>query len=284
MGKTALSIQLAEYFNTEIISVDSRQCYKELNIGVAKPSIHQLNTVPHHFISSHSIQEEVNAGLFEQYALTAVSSIFEKNKVAIMVGGTGLYIKAFAEGIDNMPSVPSEIRQGIIEEYNKNGLKWLQQQLAEKDPLFWQTAEQQNPQRLMRALEILIATGQSINTFKTKKPVTRPFNIIKIALELPREKLVKNINQRVDAMIEEGQKEEVLSLMPYQELNALQTVGYKELFDYYKGKCSLEQAIEQIKINTRQYAKRQMTWLKKDKDFKWLVNHEGVLAELIASC
>ena len=283
MGKTALSIQLAAHFNTEIISADSRQCYKELNIGVAKPSINQLNTVPHHFISSHSVQEEVNAGLFEQYALKAVASIFEKNKVAIMVGGTGLYIKAFAEGIDNMPSVPSEIRQSIIEEYNKNGLKWLQQQLAEKDPLFWQTAEQQNPQRLMRALEILIATGQSINKFRTQTSVTRPFNIVKIALELPREKLVKNINQRVDVMIEEGLKEEVLSLMSYQELNALQTVGYKELFDFYNGKCSLEQAIEQIKINTRQYAKRQMTWLKKDKDFKWFINHEQLLSELIGS-
>ena len=283
VGKTALSIQLAEYFNTEIISADSRQCFKELNIGVAKPSINQLNTVPHHFISSHSIEDKVNAGLFEQYALQAASKIFERNNVVVMVGGTGLYIKAFAEGIDNMPAVPPEVRQNIIDNYEKNGLKWLQHQVAERDSLFWQTAEQQNPQRLMRALEIFDTTGQSINTFRTRTTVTRPFNIIKIALELPREKLIENINQRVDMMIEEGLKEEVLSVIPFQEFNALQTVGYKELFEHYNGKCSLAQAIEQIKINTRQYAKRQMTWLKKDKDFKWFINNEQVLSELIDS-
>ena len=276
-----MSIQLAQHFNTEIISADSRQCYKELNIGVAKPTINQLDTVPHHFISSHSIKDDVNAGLFEQFALQTASTIFEKNKVAIMVGGTGLYIKAFAEGIDNMPSVPPEIRQNIIDEYQQNGLKWLQEQVKEHDALFWQTAEQQNPQRLMRALEIFIATGKSINSFRTKKTVSRPFNIIKIALELPREKLIDNINQRVDMMIGEGLKEEVASLMPFKELNALQTVGYKELFDHYNGKCSLEQAIEQIKINTRQYAKRQMTWLKKDNEFRWLINNEHVFKELI---
>jgi len=275
-----LSIKLAEYFNTEIISADSRQCFKELNIGVAKPSINQLKTVPHHFISSHSIEEEVNAGLFEQYALQAASTIFEKNKVAIIVGGTGLYIKAFAEGIDSMPSVPNEIRQNIIDEYNRNGLKWLQEQIMKHDYLFWQTAEQQNPQRLMRALEIFMTTGQSINTFRTQKSVSRPFNVIKLALELPKEKLIDNINKRVEMMVHEGLKEEVLSLLPFQKLNALQTVGYKELFDHYNGKCSLEHAIEQIKINTRQYAKRQMTWLKKDKEFNWYMNHEQLYEEL----
>ena len=280
VGKTALSIQLAQHFNTQIISADSRQCFKELTIGAAKPSREELQQATHYFINSHNITDIVNVGTYEQYALDACSQIFMQNDVAIMVGGTGLYIKAFCEGIDNMPSVPSEIREHIFTQYHQFGLNWLQENLKTKDPLFWKTAEQQNPQRLMRALEIVETTGQSINYYKSKTQLERPFNILKIGLELPREELIYNINQRVDGMIETGLLNEVKSLLNQQHLNALQTVGYKELFTYLKGDCSLEAAINQIKINTRQYAKRQMTWFKKDAAFTWFKNSAPVFKDV----
>ena len=269
VGKTAIAMQLAEYFNTSIISADSRQCFRELNIGVAKPSSAQVAAVKHYFINTHSIREEVTVATFEQYALNAAQSIFQHSQVAIMAGGTGLYIKAFCEGLDEMPAIPAEIRQQIIAGYEEQGIGFLQAELAQKDPQFWQTAEQQNPQRLMRALEVLYATGKSITTYRNNTPVKRPFNVIKIGLELPREVLYQQINQRVDEMIEEGLTEEVKGLLPYQHLNALQTVGYKEMFDYLNNYVSLQKAIGNIKQNTRHYAKRQMTWFKKDVRFKW---------------
>jgi len=283
VGKTSLAIQLAQHFGTKIISADSRQCFKELNIGVAKPTQEQLQLVAHYFIDSHSIGEEVNAGIFEQYALQAADEIFREHRIAIMVGGTGLYIKAFAEGIDAMPIIPTYIREDISNQYEQKGLAWLQQEIQEKDPLFWENAEQQNPQRLMRALEIVLATGNSINNYRKQQTIERPFNIIKIGIELPRDKLIDNINQRVDAMIDEGLVQEVEGLLPYKHLNALQTVGYKELFVYYKRDCTLLQAIEQIKTNTRQYAKRQMTWFKKDKAFNWFTNDSRLLENILIS-
>ena len=281
VGKTALGIQLAKYFNTKIISADSRQCFKELSIGVAKPSIEQLQAVPHCFINSHSIDQEVNAGVFEQYALGIAEKLFQQHKIVVMVGGTGLYIKAFAEGIDPMPAIPSPIRESIINQYEHKGLAWLQDEVKEKDPLFWEVAEQQNPQRLMRALEMVLTTGQSITNYRTKQTIQRPFNIIKMGIELSREKLIDNINQRVDIMMKDGLLDEVESLLPFQHLNALQTVGYKELFAYFNKETSLPEAIERIKINTRQYAKRQMTWFKKDKDFNWVVNDEQLLEKVL---
>ena len=270
MGKTSFAIKLAQHYNTQIISADSRQCYKELNIGVARPSIVELNLAHHYFIASHSIYQDVNAGIFEKYALQCADKIFDQNKAAVMVGGTGLYVNAFCNGIDEIPDVPIEIRNNIISNYLEKGLIWLQEEIQTKDPEFWRNAEQQNPQRLMRALEVIEDTGKSINTFKRNTQVERTFNIIKIGLELPREKLINNINLRVDKMVEEGLLEEVESLIPYQHLNALQTVGYKEFFEYFDGKITKQQAIEKIKISTRQYAKRQMTWFKKDTDVKWL--------------
>jgi len=281
VGKTSLAIDLAKHFGTEIISADSRQCFKELNIGVAKPTTSELNEVHHYFINSHSIQDEVNAGIYEQYALEATSTIFQNNPVAILVGGTGLYIKTFAEGIDIMPTIPSEIREQIISSYQSEGLHWLQNEIAKKDPAFWAIAEQQNPQRLMRALEVVLTTGQSINQYRSNQKVERPFNIIKIALELPRAQLVENINTRIDQMMEEGLLEEVKSLLPYQHLNALQTVGYKEFFAHFNGECSIPQAINQLKINTRHYAKRQMTWFKRDTDFQWFINQGDVLEQVL---
>jgi tRNA dimethylallyltransferase len=274
VGKTSLAIQLAQHFNTQIVSADSRQCFKELNIGVAKPSKDELRQAHHFFINSHSIHEEINAAIYEQYALQTVDDIFKSNDIAIVVGGTGLYIKAFCEGLDIIPNIPDEIRKNINEQYNSNGLGWLQNEVQTKDPLFWQTAEQQNPQRLMRALEVFEATGKSINSFRGGEKLQRPFNIIKIGLELPREELYERISKRVDCMMQDGLLDEAKGLIPFKKLNALQTVGYKEFFDYFDNQFTLEQAIEELKKNTRHYAKRQMTWFKKDEQIQWFEPNE----------
>ncbi len=276
VGKTTVAIQLAQQFSTEIISADSRQCYREMHIGVARPLPEELAAVQHHFIASHSIQEEVNAGVFEQYALAKAEVLFANHPVVIMTGGTGLYIKAFSEGIDGMPAIPSTIRDEIIRVYEKNGLPWLQDQVQQKDPVFWQTAEQQNPQRLMRALEFIEATGKSITEFRVGKKAERPFRIIQIGLEMPREMLNQRINQRVDLMMQAGLLTEVTSLFPFRRLNALQTVGYQELFDHLEGKADLNKAIELIKQHTRQYAKRQMTWFKKNSSIHWVNAAENI--------
>ena len=278
VGKTTFAIQLAQHLRTQIISADSRQCFKELNIGVAKPSAAELQTVPHHFINSHSITEEVNAAVFEGYALQKVNEIFVQHDTAVMVGGTGLYIKAFCEGIDALPQIDLAVREKIITSYHQHGLQWLQKEIEKNDPVYFAKGEIKNPQRLMRALEVKLSCGESITYFQTKQKKERDFKIIKIGLELPREQLIKNINQRVDAMMEEGLLDEVKELHQYKNLNALQTVGYKEIFDYLDGAATLENAEEQIKINTRQYAKRQMTWFKKDLEFKWVSPHLALSA------
>lgn len=264
IGKTSYGIELAIRHNTAIISADSRQCFKELNIGVAKPSDEQLRKAKHYFINSHSIHDEVNARIFEEYALKTVNSIFEKNDVAIMVGGTGLYIKAFAEGLDEIPEVNDSLRKGINKNYLTNGFDWLKNELKNQDPLFFSKGEMENPQRMLRALEVKMSTGKSILDFHSQKKVKRNFEIKVRLLELPREQLYQNINKRVDQMMESGLLKEAESLYPFKHLNALQTVGYKELFDYFEGKYSLEKAVEEIKKNTRHYAKRQMTWFRKN--------------------
>ncbi len=274
VGKTELAIQIAQYFQTQIISADSRQCYQELNIGVAKPTPAQLSAIPHYFINSHSIQQTVQAATFENYALNVVAGICQQSHVAVLTGGTGLYIQAFCEGLDEIPFVPEEIRRQVADRYASEGISFLQNELRQKDALFWKQAEQHNPQRLMRALEVLYATGYSILSYRKKAIVKRPFNIIKIGLELPREMLYERINNRVNDMMQQGLLDEVKSLQAYQNLNALQTVGYKELFDYINNKTSLEQAIHLIKQNTRHYAKRQLTWFKKDTQIKWFAPDE----------
>jgi tRNA dimethylallyltransferase len=274
-GKTSIAIKLAGHFKTEIISADSRQCFKELDIGVARPSEEELKTVRHHFIGSYSVYDNVNTGTFEEYALQKVNELFQEHDLVIMTGGTGLYIKAFCEGLDEIPGVTEEIRTKIIFSYEKYGLSWLQKEIQQKDPAFYQSGEIQNPQRLMRALEITETTGKSILDFRKGKKKQRNFNIVKTGLELPKEELHRNIDARVDGMIEAGLVEEVRSLLPFRNLNALQTVGYSEIFDYLDGKVSLEEAIALIKKHTRQYAKRQMTWFKKDKEIKWF-NSRGL--------
>lgn len=270
VGKTAYAIELAKQYGTGIISADSRQCYKELNIGVARPSPSELQEVPHHFIASHSIQQDINAADFEAYALEHCHQLFKKNDVVVMVGGTGLYIKAFCEGLDAIPATDPQVREEIIAAYQQNGLSWLQSALQKEDPAFYSAGEIQNPQRMMRALEVVRTTGQSITSFKTGIKKLRDFDIEKTGLELPREVLYQRINKRVDEMLTNGLVEEARSLIPYQHLNALQTVGYRELFDHFNGSTSLERAIELIKQNTRHYAKRQMTWFKKDTAVRWI--------------
>ncbi len=273
-GKTAVAIELARVYQTEIISADSRQCFQEMAIGVARPSTAELDAVPHHFIASHSIQEEVTAATFEKYALDKTATLFQEKDVVIVAGGTGLYIRAFCEGMDLIPEIDPAIRQQVISEYEEKGLSWLQSFLQEKDPAFYSSGEIQNPQRSMRALEVFLSTGKSILTFQTGKKTKREFNVIKIGLDLPKEILHQQIHRRVDQMITTGLEQEVKSLLLFRQRNALQTVGYTEMFEYLDGKLSLEQAVEAIKTHTRQYAKRQLTWFRRDKDIHWFSPHD----------
>ncbi|MEI6151202.1 MAG: tRNA (adenosine(37)-N6)-dimethylallyltransferase MiaA [Chitinophagia bacterium] len=269
VGKTSFAIALAQVLNTEIISADARQCYKEMNIGVARPSADELKAVPHHFIASHSITENINASYFENYALGKVQALFTTKDTVVMVGGTGLYIKAFCEGLDLIPAIETSIRENIITQYEQLGMRWLQKEVSVKDPQYWEKGEQKNPQRLMRALEVMLGTGSSITSFQNKKPIERPFKIVKIGLELPREELYERINTRVLNMVEDGLEKEVKSLEASAHLNALQTVGYSEWKDYFEQKISIEKVIENIQQNTRHYAKRQMTWFKRDLATTW---------------
>jgi len=272
VGKTKYAIELAQQLKTEIISADARQCYQELNIGVARPSSLELATVPHHFIASHSIHDTVNAGVFEQYALEKTDLLLSKFGSVVMVGGTGLYIKAFVEGMDQIPEIDPLIRTQIQQDVATKGIEWLQDQVKQLDPAYWAQAdqgEQQNTQRLSRALEVMTGTGQSILSFQNQPKKARPFNIQKIGLEMPREQLYNRINQRVVQMVEMGLEEEVRSLRPEFHLNALQTVGYQEWLPYLDGNQSKEAVIQAIQQNTRHYAKRQMTWFKKDPEIKW---------------
>lgn len=270
VGKTSVAVELASHFGTEIISADSRQCYIEINIGVAKPDESDLLKVNHHFISSHPIHESVTAVDFEKYALESIETIFKNNDVAVLVGGTGLYIKAFCSGFDPIPPVAAEIRNSIIQQYELLGMDWLTESLIQKDADFAKSGEMKNPQRMMRALEVIESTGKSILSFQSQQKKVRDFNILKFGLELPRTELYDRINSRVDLMMQDGLLKEVESLLPHNKLNALQTVGYTELFDFLNRKLSLDEAINLIKQNSRHYAKRQMTWFKKDESISWI--------------
>jgi len=269
IGKTSLSIQLAKQYNTEIVSADSRQFYKELLIGAAPPSVKELSEVKHHFIQHLSVSEDYNVGKFEKDAILKIEELFRKNDKIIMTGGSGLYIDAICKGFDKMPEIPSEIREKVISLYKKNGIEFLQEELKEKDSIYFNEVDTKNPQRLMRALEIIYSTNKTFSSFRKKEKKKRSFNIVKIGLEIDRELLYNRINNRVDIMMENGLEKEVKSLIPYQNKNALQTVGYKELFEYFDGNCSLEQSTEMIKQNTRRFAKRQITWFKKDSSIKY---------------
>lgn len=268
-GKSSLAIQLAKHFQTEIISADSRQFYQELTIGTAKPTEHELKEVKHHFINSFSVQEFYTAGNFENDALEKIKEIHQENDFAIMVGGSGLYINAVLFGIDPFPDIPIEVRKKAILLYKEKGLQALRDELREKDPVYFLEVDLDNPRRLMRALEVCYATQQPYSSLRKQKPKTRSFKSIKIALDWKREDLYKRIDERVDEMVDNGLIQECQELLTYKNLPALETIGYKEIFDFLEGKTSKDEAIELIKRNSRRYAKRQMTWFKKDNEIAW---------------
>ena len=262
-GKTARAIQLAKELSTEIISADSRQCFKELKIGVARPTDEELSQVPHHFIANHSIHENITAKSFAEESSNYLNDIFIKADHAIICGGTGLYIKALIEGFDDIPEIPIEIRNKVMEIHKNGGIENLRKELLKLDQGFQKTGDLNNPNRMMRALEVLMHTGNPISFYQTKEKRKTDFTVSYEIINIPRALLYDRINNRVDKMIEEGLEEEARSLLPYQDKNALQTVGYKEFFDYFNGIYSKSTALEKIKQHTRNYAKRQITWFKK---------------------
>ncbi len=269
IGKTNLSILLAKYFNCEIVSADSRQFYKEMYIGTAAPSKDELKQAKHHFIQHKSIKEEYSVGDFEKDALTKLTELFKHNDYAILIGGSGLYINAVTNGLDHFPETNIEIRKKLQEEYTNKGIVSLQQQLKVLDPEYYKTVDLCNTHRIMRALEVCISSGLPYSSFLTKPKKKRPFRIIKIGITADREVIYERINKRVDLMMEEGLMEEAKNLYSFKALNALNTVGYKEIFKYLDREWDIDFAISEIKKNTRRFAKRQLTWFKKDTEIKW---------------
>jgi tRNA dimethylallyltransferase len=269
IGKTALAIEIAKRFHTEIISADSRQFFKEMSIGTAKPSAEELAAAPHHFIGSHSVNQFFSTGDFEIQALDLIEDLFLQTDVLVLVGGSGLYINAVCNGLDDMPEIDLNIREQLNTQFANEGIDSIRKQLAELDPVYFEKVDQSNPQRMIRGLEVVLSTGQKLSSFLTSNKKQRPFNIIKIGLNTEREKLYAQINHRVDVMVASGLVEEVKSLQEFRHLNALKTVGYSEIFDYLDGTIDLPKAIDQIKQNTRRFAKRQLTWFKKDAETTW---------------
>ncbi|PQB04030.1 tRNA (adenosine(37)-N6)-dimethylallyltransferase MiaA [Aureitalea marina] len=269
IGKTVRAIQLAEHYNTEILSADSRQFYKEMSIGTAVPTKEELSLVKHHFIQHISIDKPYSVGDFERDAMERLDALFTENKVAVLVGGSGLYVQAVLDGLDEFPDVAPGIREEINALYREKGIEELQRQLKQLDPEYYKQVDLQNPHRLIRALEICISSGQSYSSFRNNKKAQRPFEIIMIGLEADREIVYDRINRRVDLMMEEGLLSEVKSLHPKKDLNALQTVGYQELFSYLDGQSDLDMAISEIKKNSRRFAKRQFTWFRRDPRVSW---------------
>ena len=269
IGKTAKSIALAKHFSSEILSADSRQFYQEMNIGTAVPSLEELAAAPHHFIQHISIHDNYSVGDFEKQSINKLKDLFKKHKILFLVGGSGLYIDAVNKGLDHFPKVDAAIREGLNERLNKEGIEPLQLQLKNLDLLHYKNVAISNPQRVIRALEICLGTGHPYSSFLNHSDKKRDFNIIKIGLDAPRPLIYERIEKRVDLMIEAGLIEEAKKLYPLRNLNALNTVGYKELFNYFDGEWSLEFAISEIKKNTRRFSKRQLTWFKKDENTTW---------------
>jgi len=275
IGKTALAVQIAQKFQTEIISSDSRQFYIETEIGTAKPSAVELAAAKHHFINSHHITENFTVGDFETQSLAKLNEIFEKNDFAVLVGGSGLYINAVCNGFDDLPRASAELRAQLNQDFLDEGIEPLQRRLQELDPLYFKEVDLHNPQRIIRALEVCISTGIPFSTYRTRSQKIRPFSCVKIGLNTSRDQLYDQINKRVDQMIAMGLEDEAKNLMPYRHLNALNTVGYSELFDYFDGKITRNEAIEKIKQNTRRFAKRQLTWFRKDLEINWFEPSES---------
>lgn len=269
IGKTAMAIALAKHYNCNILSADSRQFYREMEIGTAVPEDAELNAAKHYFIQHKSITEAYTVGDFEREAISLLDDIYKNNNIAILVGGSGLYIDAVLKGFDDFPDINENVREEITAQYKTHGISYLQKELLNRDPIHYERVAKDNPQRLMRALEVTIGTGKPYSSFLNNKKNIRNFIPIIIGLEADREVLYGRINKRVDMMIINGLLKEVKSLLPFKNLNALQTVGYKELFDYFEGNNTLDEAIELIKRNTRRFSKRQMTWFRKTDNTKW---------------
>jgi len=269
VGKTSVGIRLSQLFRAEILSADSRQFYREMKIGTARPSIEELSMTPHHFIGHLSIHENYNVSRFENDVISILEKLFRHNRYALLVGGSGLYINAVCHGIDDLPDPDDALRETLQNLLRNEGIECLRSKLKDLDPVYYQEVDRSNPNRLIRALEVCMTTGIPFSTLRKKTLKERSFRIIKTGLTVPREELDKRINERVELMMETGLLQEVMDLLPYRNLNALNTVGYKELFYYLDGKYALHQAVEKIKTHTRRFAKRQMTWLKKDKEIHW---------------
>jgi tRNA dimethylallyltransferase len=270
VGKTSLAIELARKFETEIISTDSRQFYSEMQIGTAAPTAEELSLAKHHFIGNLSINNYYNVSIFEKEAINLINKLFETKDIIIAVGGSGLYIDALCYGIDDLPDADEKLRADIKSKYKEYGIEYLQNEVKRLDPDYFEIADIKNPKRLQRALEVIYETGKTYSSQRTNKQKQREFQISKYVLNMDREELYQRINLRVDLMMEAGLEKEAKSLYPYKDLNALNTVGYKELFSYFDGKISLDQAVTDIKTHSRRYAKRQITWFKRDNSYKWI--------------
>ena len=279
VGKTSLALNLARFLNTEILSADSRQFYREMCIGTARPGKEELKLVTHHFIGHISIRDVYNVSRFEADALNLLDKLFKDHQMVIMTGGSGLYISAVCHGIDDLPDPDDTLREELKTMYAQEGIESLRTKLRMLDPVYYGEVDIANPKRLLRALEVCISTGRTFSELRKNEPKPRDFDIIKIGLTRDKEELNRLINDRVDRMMEDGLLEEVKQLLPSRHLNALNTVGYKELFPYFDGVISLESAIENIKTHSRRYAKRQMTWFRKDKSIRWF--HPDQVAEIL---
>ncbi len=286
VGKTALAIDLAAYFETDIISADSRQFYVEMNIGTAKPTSSQLQQVKHHFINSLHVSQDYSVGKYEEEAILLIDKLFQQKKILIVVGGSGLYINALCDGIDTMPSVSAKTKAYVSQLYQDKGMVELLSLLKKYDPLYYDQVDHNNTQRVTRAVEVCLETQRSFSSFRKGVKTQRSFQLLKIGLQTSREQLYQSINQRVDDMVQQGLVDEVKSLLPYKDANALQTVGYTEFFSFLDGAYSLEEAIALIKKNTRRYAKRQLTWFRKDPAIHWFdvtqVSNESIRSHIIS--
>ncbi len=274
-GKTALSIALARHFSAPIISTDSRQFYRGIAIGTAQPTTEELASAEHHFIACRALEEDFNAGAYEVEALSRLEELFETHQRVIAVGGSGLYIKALCEGLDSLPECPAELREGLRKRLESEGLEPLLEELQRLDPEYWASVDRCNPSRVLRGLELCLASGVRCSTLRTGERKQRGFRITKVGIDMPREQLYDRINRRVDMMIAEGLESEAREVYPRRSLNSLQTVGYREIFDYMDGNTTLSEAIELIKRNSRRYAKRQMTWFRREADIEWFESGEA---------
>ena len=273
-GKTSLAVALARHYSAPIISTDSRQFYRGLPIGTAQPTAEELSLAEHHFIADRDVDDDFNSGRYEHEALARLDELFKRHDVVIAVGGSGLYIQALCEGMDNLPEANDELRQSLKQRLESEGVEPLFEELRRLDPAYAEVVDRHNPARIMRALEVCITSGKPYSHQRKGERQQRPFRIVKIGTDLPRDVLYERINLRVDMMISEGLEAEARAMLPKRELNSLQTVGYREMFDYFDGRCSLDEAIELIKRNSRRYAKRQLTWFRRDAEVAWFSPHD----------